>query len=854
MADIPGEEELKRRQELLDIEKELSKFRKDMTVDLSSYLGKYSKINELSKQININTERQKNYIKEIDRLNDLGTTNDKKKAKNLQDTLKLIEKEMNYNKTILSQLQNKNNLLKAGMNSILNGVKQLYGSLNLVQYLTEADQAIRDMGTDMGLVGKRFEDARTTIVNAAGVTHNWGMGVKELTMMQAKYSDILGKNVLLSKENYVSISKIAAGTALGVDGASEMVGQFTNMGVSVKATQQFVEGTVKSSMLMGVNTGKVLKDINKNLKQAQKFTFKGGIKALSQMAIESAKFGSNIESAFTMVDKSRTLEGAIDMATQLQLMGGAFGQADAFKMLHNARNDVNGFEKDFRGMLKGISRFNKESGQLEIASPVNRDIIDHIAKTTGRSADELIQMSHNMAKVGLMQKHLYKFDPKQKEFLETIATMNGKGEFEITVGDETKKLAELNGTQVNELMKTSKGLEALAEQRQGVAKKFENAMLGLKSSLLPLLINLTKVIDWIASGSGDDWIGTKILKAAGIFAGISFLANPFAAISALGSVFNGAKMLFGGNKVADMVANNAPTTGGGNTGKVMTDRMRNNSKNIPTLSKDLNTMPSGPALQSKAAGIAAIGVAAVGIGAGIWMAAKGLAELAKSFKDLTGEQSAYALGAMVVAMGGFAIMLKVVSTATIASAEGLGILAIAALAIGGSIWMAGQGIGYMVGEMSKLTDPNIGTNLAYVGAGMIGIGAAANMLGNPLALLGLGALTGFLYAAGDAINFKDMKDAFTTGIQFAQSATQLENVKNILAEMAEIKLDGGGMLSELHSLLNELNSKGIKVNFEEGKVRLENNITLNMDRDVLIKSLNLGVNVPIAMSRTLNNK
>ncbi|HWY36769.1 MAG TPA: hypothetical protein VNX68_19140, partial [Nitrosopumilaceae archaeon] len=824
----PSEEELKRQRELLDVEKEMSKLRKDMTSDLGSYIDKISKSKELQYDIWITTKRKEELEKKISALAGATSKKEKEQLNRLKEVLKATEKEISYNNQIISQLKNRNNLLKAGLNSMLSGAEKLYTTLNIAHYLMDADQAIRDMGSDMGLGNKQFASAENHIHNAAKSTAKWGITVKDLTVMQSKYSEITGRNVLLNKKNYENISAIAKGTSLGVEGASEMAGNFENMGISVERAKGVVDGTIKSTMLLGVNAGKVFKTLNQNFKQAQKFSFKGGIAGFSKMAVYAEKFRIDISESFQMMDKSRTLEGAIEMATQLQLMGGKFAQADPFRMLHLARNDAEGFQKEMNGMLGGLSRYNKETKQFELASPVNRDIIDHIAKATGQSVDNLIQQSNKIAEIKSMQKDLGKFSPDQRKIIEGLARMGDNGKFEVEVGKDVFDISKLTGTQINTLKEQQLKANDLAGRKQGIEANFNNAMLELKSSMLPLLKGMNFVMESINKYlGGSDNIGASMVKAAGMFAAISFLTNPFGAIKLFGNILSkagglvgsGVSEVAGGGKgiMSKIFGNGGSTIAGG--------------KGMTEISKGATSLPSGSVLQSKAAGLAAIGVAAVGIGAGIWMASKGLAELVTSFKGLTDKQANAAVLAITASMGGFALALYAAGAAGSASSYGLAIVAGVALAIGASVWMAGQGIGYMAGEITKLTDPNIGKNMGSIGAGMLGIGAAASMLGNPLALLGLGALTGFINSTGDAINFKDMKDAFNTGIQFAQSTTQLDKVKNILAEMAEIKLDSGGMFTELYKLLNELNQNGIKVDFGSGKVSLENNITLNIDRE-----------------------
>ena len=139
----------------------------------------------------------------------------------------------------------------------------------------------------------------------------------------------------------------------------------------------------------------------------------------------------------------------------------------------------------------------------------------------------------------------------------------------------------------------------------------------------------------------------------------------------------------------------------------------------------------------------AFGAAVLMVGAGVALAAVGLAQLVSAFKDLTGQQILGALGALIVVMGGFAIMVNVLAGASITAAPGL-------LALGGAILMIGLGIGIAAAGMSLFVSSlseaaknadgvwSLGSGLFYVAEGLGAI-AAAGVLAIP-AIAGLSAL------------------------------------------------------------------------------------------------------------------
>jgi hypothetical protein len=107
----------------------------------------------------------------------------------------------------------------------------------------------------------------------------------------------------------------------------------------------------------------------------------------------------------------------------------------------------------------------------------------------------------------------------------------------------------------------------------------------------------------------------------------------------------------------------------------------------------------GSAAQKSKEGILALGGAILMIGGGIAIAALGMAELVRSFQELTGEQIGGALAAMVIVMGGFvALMYAMVPAIAALGAAGtagsVGLLALGAafLAVGAGVKWAASGL------------------------------------------------------------------------------------------------------------------------------------------------------------------
>jgi hypothetical protein len=153
------------------------------------------------------------------------------------------------------------------------------------------------------------------------------------------YADETGRARVLSAEMVKDITAIGQGTGLGIEAATRLGAQFELMGFDAKTTMDYVQGVVDTSERMGVNTTKVLKNISDNFKKLNTYTFQQGVKGFAQMAMYAEKFKIDIGQALNAASVSKTLEGAIDLTAQLQVMGGEFAKTDPFEMLFLSRND-----------------------------------------------------------------------------------------------------------------------------------------------------------------------------------------------------------------------------------------------------------------------------------------------------------------------------------------------------------------------------------------------------------------------------------------------------------------------------------------------------------------------------------
>jgi len=451
-----------------------------------------------------------------------------------------IAKETNDEYIEAAQNVNKINMgLKAGgalMSKMGGLISKGFGKLRN-SGIFEMDKAIRMAGVEMGIVSSTGKGLGQTLQNASEQTLMMGLGVKDLAKMQASYSTELGRSVQLSKEGLVAMGEIANGTMLGTDGAAALVAEMDRFNVSAVGSRDIIEETVNMSSRMGVNSTKVLKTLQNNLKMANKYHFKGGIQGMARMAASAAKLNIDMGSMAGMAEELFNIEGAVEMSAKLNTMGGEWAKlGDPMKLMYQARNDMEGLQDSVANATAGMADFNKETGEFSF-SGLELHRMKELSKITGISADDMAEMAKSKAKFAKIDSQLGSgVTDDMKEFIESTATFNKKsGEFEIKLSGQDKAIPidELNASHEKMILANSKHLKERAEESQTFDETLGSIIEEAKMLLLPVLEGLNDSLPAIRKMIGnlmDSGIADTLKSAAksvGKVVGkaISFLAS-----------------------------------------------------------------------------------------------------------------------------------------------------------------------------------------------------------------------------------------------------------------------------------------------------------------------------------------
>lgn len=860
MADKPKASDIRKQyQDELELQKQLNEL---TSKELSTFEKIYSIRNifihaetDYNNMVAAAQAKAESYQKRIDDANQKGIKIHKATLKSLQDELDVDQK------ILKAQEKKANNeklyLLLIGKTG--KAMDSLWG------YLMKSDKIIRSTYTALGMSGAKADMIRDSFEESAGYVARFGGSLEDIGTLMTTFADETGRAKVLSGQMVKDGMLISQATGMGAEAAGKMAGQFEIMGMNMTNTAKYVEGVMETSERMGVNSNKVFKVLSANFAKLQKYTFQGGVKAMAKMAQYGEKYKIDMSATLDSAEKARTLEGAVDMMANLQVMGGKFAQSDPFEMLYLSRNAPDEYMKKISEMTVGMAHFKKnmKDGSFEnFISPVDMDRIRMVSKTLGIDETTLTQSARRMNEIQTMRRQMQGMGltAEQKELIEGMGNFDkNTGRFTVEIAGASKDITKLTSDELKTLKGQKKSLEERAASAQTFDDTFKATIAELKASLLPMLKGINSVLSFLRPivSSILDVVGKVMGSGAGkwILAGAGMFLTAAMALKGIGKAIIAPLKEIMATSVKSYAQRRLTQTIGGGVAKTASQTL---GQGIPESGSQMlgrgkmmegagkGKMMEGAGKGATAAGIGAgIGLAAAGVGAGIGLAAEGISKLADAMSKLD-EKKVIALQGIVrsisimVGIGAVAAAVIIgIGVASGAAAPEIGLLSLGILGIGAGIGLATAGIGAMGFGIAAMIDSTKG---AAKGIGDVVLGVSAlgiAMAGGGIAsLLGGGAMVMGLKSIGaQAPAITQIGDAFKEiNLATASSEGSFQNIKETIAAISNMDVSKLAPFKDLKDIF----SKPLQVEFSKDKVAITSDITLNIDSKRLMSSFNVG--------------
>ena len=336
-------------------------------------------------------------------------------------------------------------------------------------YAKEQVYMLRQMNAEMGLTGKFSQDFRDSLNETIPALQGMGLGVSDIVEHTKEMVDNSGKFAFISTESQIKAAEIATAFGMSMKELAGSYKSFEDVGIGAVGAAEAIGDAGKESLELGLQSQTTIKGLQENVDKLNQFGFQKGIRGLEEMVRKSTEFRMSVDSVFQVADKVFSPEGALEMAANLQVVGGAMGALNnPLEMMYMATNNVEGLQDAILKSSESLATFNNETGRFEVVG-VNLRKAKDMADATGISladltkgaiaGNERMQAMNDMSGIDVPE--------DTKRFLTNIAQMKD-GEMTIALkGDAAKDLKKIAP---NGIIKMSDMTDDIA----GTLKKYQD--------------------------------------------------------------------------------------------------------------------------------------------------------------------------------------------------------------------------------------------------------------------------------------------------------------------------------------------------------------------------------------------
>jgi hypothetical protein len=442
---------------------------------------------QYTKTILVNYREMQKVSSKIKDLEKEMLTVDEERAAIIHQQIEELKKERDQIKAINKEMASLGGVVRMGLSGLVSYLGQA-----LTGYL-EFSQKTRDVAAQIGLGSNNMNMLQSNIQQAAVQMAGYGVSVTDALEAQQAYSDELGRSVILTQSALENMSMIGKATGLGMQGMAGLTAQMNQFGLGAEDSAKMIYSMYSDSTAMGLNAGKVIKKFQENIGLLNKLNFKNGIKGLQKMAQLSEKYKIDMNGIANASEKAFSPEGAIEMAAQLQVMGGAMASlGDPFQLMYKARNNPEKFAEDMAKAAAESATFNSQTGEFQV-NAMEIDRLRVVAEATGQSMENLVEQAKTTAQVNMFKGLLggKGLSPEEQDAVAMMSQMvDGKAQIQIGVGPDgkamMKDLTAVGKDDLQRVLNDKKSAKEAASQATGIMERIQNVMNQLMVAVYPL--------------------------------------------------------------------------------------------------------------------------------------------------------------------------------------------------------------------------------------------------------------------------------------------------------------------------------------------------------------------------------
>jgi hypothetical protein len=410
------------------------------------------------------------------------------------EVLKTIDTELAVTQDRMSNINESVFSMKQGFNAVASNLTKDFNLTGLMDSLIQFDATIKQAQIDTGI---NFTQNASQMALLTSETARFGMSVGDTTdLMGALGSELRTANFDTLSTAANDLASMQKATGLSADNVGKLTKEFMNFGRSSKDVADYAGEVMSEAQAFGLNGREVMEDIAKNMSRMRTMGFVGGEQSLKKMVLEAKRLGIQVDSVFDMAEKSRNVEGAMEMAAELQLAGGSFAQIDPMQLLSAAREGPDAMMNILKQMGSDIGSFN-ENGEFKI-DPIDKDRLKMVSDATGLEMTELVdsitKSAQDVKKADLIggAMDISSMSDEQKAILMNLTNIGKGGKIELSADAAAMgitSLEQLYGTNMKTLEESMKADKEFLDEQANQNMGFQES----KDALMASITNLFSV-------------------------------------------------------------------------------------------------------------------------------------------------------------------------------------------------------------------------------------------------------------------------------------------------------------------------------------------------------------------------
>ena len=351
-------------------------------------------------------------------------------------------------------------------------------------------------------------------------TQDIGVGTKDIIDFMTSYGNAIGKLPNISAQVAEDVMIFSKATGIAATEMGTYLAKFSEVGIGQKTALEKMEKIYKTARKYGVDATTLTKTVNENLLKASAYGFKNGVEGLTKMAARAQQLGTDFKNIMTIAEKALDPDNAIQMAAEMQMLGGEVGAlGDPFQLLYMAQNDIGKLQEEFTKVTESAVDFNSATGEFKI--PVQEMYrMRAMAEKLGLNYDQIADAAIKAAKQKEVLSRITlpsSFNEDDKNLVASLAEIkDGRVQIQIPGTDEYIDASNLKEEHLMAIREETKNNGKTVEQRidqiaqnqlstadkaQISLNRIENQMIeaylrqGLQNNILQMLLEETKAVN-----------------------------------------------------------------------------------------------------------------------------------------------------------------------------------------------------------------------------------------------------------------------------------------------------------------------------------------------------------------------